>query len=64
MKNAQNIKIYTTRPETIFGVSYLVISPEHEIIKKINNQITNIQEVQNNVRLKVSLNKNAVSEEE
>ena len=43
----ENIKIYTTRPETIFGVSYLVISPEHEIIKKINNQITNIQEVNN-----------------
>ncbi len=41
------IKIYTTRPETIFGVTYLVVSPEHEIIKKLSNKITNINQVNN-----------------
>ena len=27
------ISVFTTRPETIFGVSFLVLSPEHELIE-------------------------------
>lgn len=30
-----NIRVFTTRPETIFGVSYIVMAPEHELIYKI-----------------------------
>ena len=37
--------IYTTRPDTIFGATYMVIAPEHELIKKYADQITNIDEV-------------------
>ena len=29
------IKVYTTRPDTIFGATFLAISPEHELSKKI-----------------------------
>ena len=29
------ISVFTTRPETIFGVSFLVLSPEHELIKSL-----------------------------
>ena len=32
---AENLKVYTTRPDTIFGVDFMVIAPEHELIEKI-----------------------------
>ncbi len=31
----KNIKVYTTRPDTIFGVDFLVLAPEHELVKSI-----------------------------
>ncbi len=31
----KSIKVYTTRPDTIFGATFIAISPEHEISKKI-----------------------------
>lgn len=40
-----NLLIYTTRPDTIFGATYMVVAPEHEIIKKYANKITNLEEV-------------------
>ncbi len=39
------LKIYTTRPDTIFGATYMVIAPEHDLIKKYENKITNLDEV-------------------
>jgi leucyl-tRNA synthetase len=32
---AQRLTVYTTRPDTIFGVDFMVVAPEHEIIQKI-----------------------------
>ncbi|MGN6532350.1 MAG: leucine--tRNA ligase [Ginsengibacter sp.] len=32
---ALSIKIYTTRPDTIFGVDFLVLAPEHELVNQI-----------------------------
>ncbi len=29
------IKVYTTRPDTIFGVDFLVLAPEHDLVQKI-----------------------------
>ncbi len=37
--------IYTTRPDTIFGATYMVVAPEHELIKKYADRITNLDEV-------------------
>lgn len=31
----QKIKVYTTRPDTIFGATYMVLAPEHELVKSI-----------------------------
>ncbi|RYG47830.1 MAG: leucine--tRNA ligase, partial [Chitinophagaceae bacterium] len=31
----ESIKIYTTRPETIFGVDFLVLAPEHDLVNEI-----------------------------
>jgi leucyl-tRNA synthetase len=38
--------IYTTRPDTIFGATYMVVAPEHNIIKKYADKITNLDEVE------------------
>ena len=35
----EKLKVYTTRPDTIFGVTYMVIAPEHEIVKKLKDKI-------------------------
>lgn len=40
-----NIDVFTTRPDTIFGVTYIVISPEHPILSKWNDLIKNNDEV-------------------
>jgi leucyl-tRNA synthetase len=31
------LRVYTTRPDTIFGVDFMVIAPEHELVKKISS---------------------------
>lgn len=31
----QHLKVYTTRPDTIFGVDFMVVAPEHELVAKI-----------------------------
>ncbi|NLP48421.1 MAG: leucine--tRNA ligase [Clostridiales bacterium] len=40
-----NIKVYTTRPDTLFGATYMVISPEHDLVKKWADIIENMDEV-------------------
>ena len=37
--------VYTTRPDTIFGATYMVVAPEHELIKTYADKITNLDEV-------------------
>ncbi len=33
--SVKNLKVFTTRPDTIFGVDFMVVAPEHEIVKEI-----------------------------
>lgn len=33
--HAETIEVFTTRPDTIFGVSFVVLAPEHELVSKI-----------------------------
>ncbi|HRK62524.1 MAG TPA: leucine--tRNA ligase [Candidatus Omnitrophota bacterium] len=33
--SAEKIRIYTTRPDTLFGATYMVLSPEHALVSKI-----------------------------
>ena len=35
------LRIYTTRPDTLFGATYMVVSPEHPIIDKYKDEIKN-----------------------
>ncbi len=39
------IKVYTTRPDTLFGATYMVISPEHALIESFASKIENIDEI-------------------
>ena len=39
------IEVYTTRPDTLFGATYMVVSPEHPLIETWADQLTNIDEV-------------------
>lgn len=50
----KKIKVYTTRPDTIFGVTYIVISPEHQFIEENKDKISNISEVE---EYKIAANK-------
>ena len=41
----EKLKVYTTRPDTLYGVTFMVIAPEHPIIQKYRDSISNIQEL-------------------
>ena len=42
----EKLRVYTTRPDTLFGATYMVISPEHPLIDKYKDEITNWDEIQ------------------
>lgn len=39
------LRVYTTRPDTLFGATYMVVSPEHPYIDKYKDEITNWDEI-------------------
>lgn len=41
----EKIEVFTTRPDTLFGVTYLVLAPEHELVTKFDAAISNRAEV-------------------
>ena len=38
-----NIEVFTTRPDTIYGVSFLVLAPEHELVQSITTQAQQLE---------------------
>ncbi len=42
----QKINIFTTRPDTIFGATYLVLAPEHKLVYELKSEIKNWKEVE------------------
>lgn len=41
----ETLRIFTTRPDTLFGATYMVVSPEHPMLDKYKDRIANIDDV-------------------
>lgn len=47
VKNTEHaLEVFTTRPDTLFGVTYMVVAPEHFLLEKLKDTITNWPDVQ------------------
>ena len=51
VKNSSDkIKVFTTRADTIFGATYVVLAPDHELVTKLKSQISNWSDVEKYVK--------------
>ena len=41
----ESLKVYTTRPDTLYGATFMVIAPEHPIIDTLSDKISNVDEI-------------------
>ncbi len=48
--SSEKIKIFTTRADTIFGATYVVLAPEHGLVSKLKNNISNWKEVESYIK--------------
>ncbi len=45
LTTGDKLRVFTTRPDTLFGATYMVISPEHPLVEKYKSLITNYGEI-------------------
>ncbi|MCK4936599.1 MAG: leucine--tRNA ligase, partial [Elusimicrobiales bacterium] len=65
-KSEEIIKVYTTRPDTLFGATFMVFSPEHELVDQLKDKITNWDKVEkyiNEAKKKSDLERTELSKE-
>lgn len=43
----RDIEVFTTRPDTLFGVTYIVLAPEHKLVQELLSSVENKKEVEN-----------------
>jgi leucyl-tRNA synthetase len=61
-----NLEVFTTRPDTLFGCTYVAINPEHEIINKFSSEISNLEEVNkyvNKAKTKTEIERTSLNKE-
>jgi len=58
------IRVFTTRPDTLFGATYVVLAPEHELVEKIatSDKKKEVEKYVKDARLKSSLDRTAAKE--
>lgn len=62
----QRIKVFTTRPDTLFGATYMVLSPEHSLIEEFKKDLKNkelVEEYQKKARTKTDLERTDLAKE-
>ena len=62
----ETLQVFTTRPDTLFGATYMVIAPEHKLIEKFADRITNLDEVkdyQNKAALKSDFERSEINKD-
>ena len=62
----EELLVYTTRPDTLFGATYMVIAPEHKLIEKLSDKVLNLDEVkayQNKAALKSDFERSEINKE-
>ena len=62
----EELLVYTTRPDTLFGATYMVIAPEHKLIERLSDKILNLDEVkayQNKAALKSDFERSEINKE-
>ncbi|MDD4781656.1 MAG: leucine--tRNA ligase [Tissierellia bacterium] len=48
IKNTDEVlRVFTTRPDTLYGVTFMVMAPEHPLLEKYASKITNLEEIHN-----------------
>ncbi|MEL0337344.1 MAG: leucine--tRNA ligase, partial [bacterium] len=61
----QNISVYTTRPDTLFGATYMVLAPEHPLVDKlvVEDQISNVNDYKKFASLKSDFDRGEMNKE-
>ncbi|MEL0270342.1 MAG: leucine--tRNA ligase, partial [bacterium] len=62
---SQNITVYTTRPDTLFGATYMVLAPEHPLVDKlvVEDQISNVNDYKKFASLKSDFDRGEMNKE-
>lgn len=50
VESSAELLVFTTRPDTIFGVTFMVIAPEHPLVTELSKEIANLAEVEEYIK--------------